>query len=127
MLHGTILEGYRPVGRIIAHRGRNVEAFWQLGIYGNIGTRIEVFYKLALHTLLCRSIGKHIIHDALPALVSLVERGMFLFRKDGGIVASLYLVVADVIYDDVAFCSSIKRLTLVLELLTQSWFCYSLV
>ena len=127
MLHGTIHEGYRPVGRIIAHRGRNVETFWQLGIYGNVSARIKVFYKLALHTLLCRTIGKHIIHDALPSLVSLVERGMFLFRKDGGIVASLYLVVADVIYDDVAFCSSIKRLTLVLELLTQSWFCYSLV
>ena len=73
MFHGTILEGYRPVGRIIAHRGRNVEAFWQLGIYGNVGTRIEVFHELAFHTLLCRSIGKHIIHDALPALVSLVE------------------------------------------------------
>lgn len=103
MLHGTILEGYRPVGRIIAHRGRNVETFWQLGIYGNIGARIEVFYKLALHTLLCRSIGKHIIHNALSALVSLVERSMLLLRKDGGIVASLYLVVTDVIYDDGGF------------------------
>lgn len=103
MLHGTILEGYRPVGRIIAHRGRNVETFWQLCIYGNIGARIEVFYKLALHTLLCRSINKHIIHNALPALVSLVERGMFLLRKDGGIIAPLYLVVTDVIYDDGGF------------------------
>ena len=103
MLHGTILEGYRPVGRIIAHWGRNVETFWQLGIYGNIGARIEVFYKLALHTLLCRSISKHIIHNALPALVSLIERSMLLLRKDGGIVASLYLVVTDVIYDDGGF------------------------
>lgn len=103
MLHGTILEGYRPVGRIIAHRGRNVEAFWQFGIYGNIGARIKVFHKLALHTLLCRSIGKHIIHNALSALVSLVERSMLLLRKDGGIVASLYLVVTDVIYDNGGF------------------------
>lgn len=103
MLHGTILEGYRPVGRIIAHRGRDVETLWQLGIYGNVGARIEVFHELAFHTLLCRSIGKHIIHNALPALVSLVERSMLLFRKDGGIVASFYLVVADVIYDDGGF------------------------
>ena len=103
MFHGTIFEGYRPVGRIIAHRGRNVEAFWQFGIYGNIGARIEVFHELAFHTLLCRTIGKHIIHDALPALVSLVERGMLLLRKDGGIVASLYLVVTDMIYDDGGF------------------------
>lgn len=103
MLHGTILEGYRPVGRIIAHRGRNVKPLWQLGIYGNIGARIEVFHELALHTLLCRAIGKYIIHDALSALVSLVERGMLLLRKDGGIVASFYLVVADVIYDDGGF------------------------
>nr|WP_302231310.1 hypothetical protein [uncultured Prevotella sp.] len=28
---------------------------------------------------------------------------MFLFRKDGGIVAALYLVVADVINDDGGF------------------------
>ena len=103
MLHGTILKGYRPVGRIIAYRGRDVETLWQLGIYGNVGARIEVFHKLALHTLLCRSIGKHIIHNALPALVSLVERGMLLFRKDGGIVAALYLVITDVIYDDGGF------------------------
>ena len=103
MLHGTILEGYRPVGRIIAHRGRNVETFWQLGIYGNVGARIEVFHELAFHTLLCRSIGKHIIHDAFPAQVGLVERSMLLLRKDGGIVASLYLVVTDVIYDDGGF------------------------
>ena len=103
MLHGTILECYRPVGRIIAHWGRNVETFWQLGIYGNIGARIEVFHELALHTLLCRSISKHIIHNALPALVSLVERSMLLLRKDGGIVASLYLVVTDMIYDDGGF------------------------
>ena len=103
MFHGTILEGYRPVGRIIAHRGRNVETLWQLGIYGNIGARIEVFHELAFHTLLCRSIGKHIIHNALPSLVSLVERGMLLFRKDGEIVASFYLVVADVNYDDSGF------------------------
>ena len=103
MLHGTILEGYRPVGRIIAHRGRNMETFSQFGIYGNIGARIEVFHELALHTLLCRSIGKHIIHNALPSLVSLVERGMLLLRKDGGIVAPLYLVVTDMIYDDGGF------------------------
>ena len=103
MLHGTILEGYRPVGRIIAHWGRNMETFWQFGIYGNVGARIEVFHELALYTLLCRSIGKHIIHNALPALVSLVERSMLLLRKDGGIVASLYLVVTDVIYDDGGF------------------------
>ena len=103
MLHGTILEGYRPVGRIIAHRSRDVKTLWQLGIYGNIGARIEVFHELALHTLLCRSIGKHIIHNALPALVSLVERSMLLFRKDGGIVASFYLVVTDMIYDDGGF------------------------
>ena len=41
--------------------------------------------------------------DALPSLVSLVKRGMFLFRKDGGIVASLYLGVTDMIYDDGGF------------------------
>ena len=34
---------------------------------------------------------------------SLVERGMFLFRKDGRIIASLPLVVTDVIYDDGGF------------------------
>ncbi|MGN8798970.1 hypothetical protein ACTNCZ_14885 [Segatella copri] len=28
---------------------------------------------------------------------------MFLFRKDGGIVAPLYLVVTDMIYDDGGF------------------------
>lgn len=80
-----------------------MKTLWQLGIYGNVGARIEVFYKLAFHTLLCRSIDKHIIHDALSALVGLVERGMFLFCKDGGIVASFNLVVADVIYDDGGF------------------------
>ena len=80
-----------------------METLWQLGIYGNVGARIEVFHELALHTLLCRSIGKHIVHNAFPALVSLVERGMLLLRKDGGIVASLYLVVTDMIYDDGGF------------------------
>ena len=80
-----------------------METFWQFGIYGNIGARIEVFHELAFHTLLCRSIGKHIIHNALPSLVSLVERGILLLRKDGGIVAAFYLVVADLIYDDGSF------------------------
>ena len=108
MLHGTILEGYRPVGRIITHRSRDVKTLWQLGIYGNIGARIEVFHELAFHTLLCRSIGKHIVHNALPSLESLVERSMLLFRKDGGIVTAFYLVVADVIYDDGGFLLQYK-------------------
>ena len=100
VLHRALLEGDSPVGRIVAHRGRDVETLWQLGIYRYVGRGIEVFHKLPFHTLLRRSIRKDIIDDALLALECLVERGMLLLSEDGGVVAALYLVVADAFYDD---------------------------
>ena len=46
MFHRALLEGDSPVGRIVAHRGWDMEAFRQLGIDCPIGARVEVFHKL---------------------------------------------------------------------------------
>ena len=52
VLHRALLEGDCPVGRVIAHRGRDVESLWQLGIDCYVGRGVEVFHELSLHALL---------------------------------------------------------------------------
>ena len=82
VLHTALLKGYCPVGRVVAYGGGEVESLGQYGIHHHLLSRIEVLHKLAFHALGGISVGKDIIHDALPALVGFVHRGVLLLGEN---------------------------------------------
>ena len=51
MLHATLLEGNRPVRRVVADRGGNGEAFRHLRINHGFFRRVQVCHEFALHGL----------------------------------------------------------------------------
>lgn len=62
--------------------GGDVESLGQFGIHHHLLSRIEVLHKLAFHALGGISVGEDIIHDALPALVGFVHRGVLLLSEN---------------------------------------------
>ena len=113
MAHTAFLEGDGPVGRIIAHRRGNLERARQLGVDRCLGGGVHVLGKLALTI----GIGEHEALDVLFRLVRLARVVRHALGEDRSVVATIYLVVADVLDDHRSLLGNDKLRRLFNELL----------
>ena len=105
MLHRALVEGNRPVRRIVTHGRGDGEALRQLGIDADFFREIHVLRHAPLHALAILGIAvrKDEILDVLLRAVSPGEVAVLFSGEDGAVVGSLRAAVGDLFHDHRGF------------------------
>lgn len=89
VLHGILLEGDCPVGRVVAYRSRNLERLREFRVHGHFVSRFKLLCEACFYAffwLFGVAVSKDVVGDMLFRKERLVKRGVFLGGKDIAIV-----------------------------------------